>query len=297
MRLLARELSGPSANNQQASIEDSLEEILGQDEAQPASNKAPSRTKKPAKKHSTTVKKTSTTKSQPKASRTVDATSAPLSEEITTSLESSDEQTRKRKSSNTDLDEPASKKLSTQDGDQGSVLSELSALGETPEHPGVLGNESLEEQHVVENEHVEVDTIPAVHFTLDKPNLLVESGIAASNSPPAATPKQPEFSGEDSLDKQPTIPSLDLEANVVATIEPEPAAPSSLVESAADSSTPRVAPVEERAEEQAPSGSVAGSARANSSRTSSSAPEDSSEALPTTPVGRLTRRAIAGSIS
>jgi len=267
VRLLARELSGPGANNQQASIEDSLEETLGQDDAESASNEAPPKAKKPAKKRSTstTTKKSSTAKPRQRSKRTTAVASVPPSEQNGASLES-----RKRKTSNADLEEPASKKVSTQDGGQESVSSELSALGETPEHPGVLGNESLEEQHVFESEDVRVDAISTVESTYDTPNSLVEGAIASSNSPPAATPEQPEFFGEDSLDAQPTSQSDDLEANVAATIESAPVTPSSLVETAADSpalpigTDSLIAPIEEDAEEQAPSGSIAGSAGAKS---------------------------------
>jgi hypothetical protein len=265
MRILAREISKPVANSQQANNEDTLEEALDLDDAQPATHEASSRTRKTTKKRSTTVKKSSTAKLQTKASqRKASRTAAPAlvshSSQDATSLESSDGQTRKRKIPDGDMERPPSKKASVSDFDRESIPFELSALGATSEQPVFFGAESLEEQHVVENEHVEVDTISAVHSTLDKPNLLVESAIAASKSPLAAT--------SEPIDEQITFPSLDLGITAVATIESAPAAPSSLVESAVDFpapppvTDPLIARVDDDAGEQTTPGSVAESAEA-----------------------------------
>jgi hypothetical protein len=261
VRQLARTLNGSAPNYQQTGINSSLEETLDQDNAGSAGTEPLPKASKSTTKRKTPAKKTPTSKPRQRSKRTTAAVPVAPSEQDEASLES-----RKRKASDADLEEPASKKLSAQDVGREPVSSELSVLGSTPEHPGVLGNESLEEQHVVESEDVRVDAISAVETTLDTSNLLVESAVAASSSPHAATPEQPEFLAEGSLDKQPPFPSRNLGVTAVATIESAPAAPSSLVESAIDSpilplvTDPLIVPVEEDAENQTPSDSVAESA-------------------------------------
>lgn len=157
LRQLARRL-----NYEQVSIENSLEATLDQNEAQPAGDEPPTKAKKPTKKRSTAVRKTPAAKSRSKASRAVPSTSVPLPDQDTASLESPDEQQRKRKTSGVDAEGPPSKKTTAQDSDQRSVASDLSGLGTTPDHPGLFGDEPLDEQTILSSEDLESRVLPDI---------------------------------------------------------------------------------------------------------------------------------------
>jgi hypothetical protein len=220
MRVLARVISGPGAN-QQADIEDSLEETLDQHNAGSAGTEPAPKASKSTKKRKTPVKKSSTAKPRQRSKRTAAAALGSSSGQDSASLESPDGQDRKRKRPEANLEGPLLNKVSTRDVDQESVLSELSVLSATPEHPGLIGDEFLEEQPVVVSEDVGVDTVPAAGSALDTPTSLVDSAVVASNSPPAATPEQPGSSGDESLDEQPSVEKDVVGVDAITTVDPE----------------------------------------------------------------------------
>jgi hypothetical protein len=172
VRQLARKLSGPEANHEHASIEDTLEELLKQnDEPTP-------KAKKPAKKRSPAVKKTLPSKSRSKASRTAAASSV----QDAPSLESPDDRPRKRKASGADAEAPPSKRTTAQDLDQRSVASDLSELGATPERPGLFGDESLDDQSILPN-----NALPDIGPAPDVSSSLADQVVDSPASPLPAT--------------------------------------------------------------------------------------------------------------
>jgi hypothetical protein len=234
VRQIANKLNGAVPNYKQAKFEHSLEESPGQNNAESTGTESLPKASKPTKKRSAPGKKTSTAKPRQRSKRTVAAASASSSGQASASLESPKGQTRKHKTSGADLEGPSSKKVSTRDDDQESVLSELSALSATPEHPGLVGDESFEEHNVVESEEVKVDTTPATSSTLDVTNSLVESAVVASNSPPASTPEHPGIFGGKSLDEQPSIEKDVVGVDAMINVDPKL---DTLVESAAAASS------------------------------------------------------------
>jgi hypothetical protein len=221
VRQIANKLNGAVPNYKQAKFEHSLEETPGQNNAESTGTESLPKASKPTKKRSAPGKKTSTAKPRQRSKRTVAAASASSSGQASASLESPKGQTRKHKTSGADLEGPSSKKVSTRDDDQESVLSERSALSATPEHPGLVGDESFDEHNVVESEEVKVDTTPATSSTLDITNSLVESAAVASNSPPASTPEHPGIFGGKSLDEQPSIEKDVVGVDAITTVDPE----------------------------------------------------------------------------
>jgi hypothetical protein len=236
VRQLAKKLCEPVANDKQASIEDSLDEILDQDDAGSADAAPLPKASKPASKRKAPVKKASTAKPRSQASRKVATASVPSPGQDAASLESPDEQSRKRNTSDADLEETPFKKVSTRDDDQGSVSSELSVLGATPEHPDLLGDDSLDNQLTVASED---------------PNLDVKATIDSTPAIPST------------IDENHNLPSDRLEINVLPDLAPAPEVSSSLANDAIESlasppaKTDLVAPVGEDGGEQMPSGSVA----------------------------------------
>lgn len=236
VRQLAKKLCEPVANSQQASIEHSLDQILDQDNAGSAGTEPLPKASKPAGKRKAPVKKASTAKPRSKASRKAATASVPSPGQDAASLESPDEQSRKRKTSDADAEEPPSKRTTAQDIDQKSVASDLSELGATPERPGLIADESVHSLLPVMSHEPEVDA------------------KATTESAPAVP---------STIEEHPILPSDDLESNVLPDIVPAPEISGSLANDAIESlasppaNTELIDPVEEEAEKNMPSGSVA----------------------------------------
>jgi hypothetical protein len=187
VRQLAKKLSGPVASYQQPSIGYSLEDILGQDDTQPASDEPTTKAKKPAKKRSTAVKKTPASKPRSKASRAVSSASVPPPDQDAGSLESPDGQIRKRKTSDAGLESTPFQEVSTQDADQESVNSELSVLGATPEHSGLFGDEPLDDHPVIPGDDLESNALPEIGSAPNVSSSLADQVVDSPASPLPAT--------------------------------------------------------------------------------------------------------------